>query len=77
MRLWVRPEDRRPDPEPIRTDDRTPVLVGMGGWIVALALFLLFLPTVLAGDHAWWLWTALVGLGIGVLLIVYLAIRER
>jgi len=39
MRLWLKDSERRPDPAPIKTDDRKVVLIGLVLWLVALALF--------------------------------------
>jgi cyanate permease len=71
MRLWLKDSERRPDPAPVRTDDRKVVLVGLVLWLVALGGLLLFLTPLLAHDRGWWLWTVLVGLGIGLILLVY------
>jgi hypothetical protein len=76
MRLWVRAEDRRPTPEPVRTDDRKAVLAGMVVWIVALGGLLLFLPALLAAHGTSWLWTVLVGLGIGIVLLIVTHLRQ-
>ena len=76
MRLWVREDERRPTPEPMRTDDRKAVLTGMAAWVVALGGLLLFLPRVLATDSGWWLWTVLVGFGVGLVLLVYSHLRH-
>lgn len=35
MRLWVRDDERRPDPEPLRTNDRLAFQVGLLGWLIA------------------------------------------
>lgn len=35
MRLWVRDDERRPDPAPLRTDDRLAFTIGLIGWIIA------------------------------------------
>ncbi len=35
MRLWVRDDERRPDPAPLRTDDRLAFTIGVIGWIIA------------------------------------------
>ena len=48
MRLWLKDSERRPDPEPVKTDDRKVVLVGLVLWLVALAGLLLFLAPLLA-----------------------------
>ena len=76
MRLWITEAERRPTPEPMRTDDRKAVLVGLAAWIVALGGLLLFLPALLSTDNGWWLWTVLVGLGIGLVLLVYVHVRQ-
>lgn len=35
MRLWVRDDERRPDPAPLRTDDRLAFTIGLLGWLIA------------------------------------------
>jgi len=35
VRLWVRDDERRPDPAPLRTDDRLAFTIGLIGWIIA------------------------------------------
>ena len=71
MRLWLKDSERRPDPTPVRTDDRKAVLVGLVLWLVALGGLLLFLGPLLADGRGWWLWAVLVGLGLGLVLLVY------
>ena len=71
MRFWLKEDERRPDPEPVKSDDRKAVLVGLVLWLVALAGLLVFLQPILDGGHGWWLWTALVGLGLGLVLLVF------
>ncbi|MEO6117332.1 MAG: DUF2530 domain-containing protein [Pseudolysinimonas sp.] len=71
MRLWLKDSERRPDPAPVKTDDRKAVLVGLVLWLVALGGLLVFLAPLLARDRGWWLWTVLIGLGIGLILLVY------
>lgn len=65
MRLWLKDSERRADPPPVVTDDRTAFLVGLAGWVAAIV-------TVLAMIFFWenqnlWpvLWTCLVGLVLG------------
>ncbi|AZZ50875.1 DUF2530 domain-containing protein [Rathayibacter festucae] len=36
MRLWLRPEERRPAPPPYASDDATALLVGCIVWVLAL-----------------------------------------
>lgn len=77
MRLWLRDSERRPDPVPVATDDRKAIATGLVLWLVALVLVLLFaVPLAAAGDD-WWLWTVLIGLGLGVIGLVYVSIKRR
>jgi fatty acid desaturase len=71
MRLWLKDSERRPDPVPVETDDGRAILVGLVLWLVALAGLLLFLTPILASGHGWWLWTVLIGLGLGLVLLVF------
>ncbi|QHC67372.1 DUF2530 domain-containing protein [Rathayibacter sp. VKM Ac-2759] len=36
MRLWLRPDERRPSPPPYPSDDATALLVGCLAWALAL-----------------------------------------
>lgn len=71
MRWYVRESERRPDPPPVKTDDRKVILVGMVLWLVALGVLLVFLSAVVEAGHVRWLWTVLVGLGLGLVLLVF------
>ena len=75
MRLWLKDSERRPDPDPIHTDDRLAIIVGIALWVVALAVFLFFAPLLAAGYH-WWLWTCIVGLVLGLVGLVYTHLRR-
>ena len=77
MRLWLKDSERRPDPAPVRTDDRKVVLVGLVLWLVALGGLLLFLRPLLADGRGWWLWTVLIGLALGVIGLVYVSVKRR
>jgi cyanate permease len=77
MRLWLKDSERRPDPAPVKTDDRKVVLVGLVLWLLALGGLLLFLAPLLASDRSWWLWTVLIGFGIGLVLLVYVHRRRH
>jgi hypothetical protein len=72
MRLWLRDDERRPDPVPVKTDDRRAVLAGLGLWVVALVVLL-----VVGFPSATWMWTVVVGIGLGVLGMGYLTVRRR
>jgi fatty acid desaturase len=75
MRLWLKDSERRPDPEPIQTDDRLAIIVGLALWVVALAVVLFLAPLLGAGD-GWWLWTCVVGLALGLVGLVYTHLRR-
>jgi fatty acid desaturase len=71
MRLWLKDSERRPDPQPVQSDDRKAILAGLVLWLVALVGLLLFLTPLLEGGHGWWLWTVVIGLGLGLILLVF------
>lgn len=72
MRLWLRDDERRPDPVPAKTDDRRAVLVGLVLWAVALVVVL-----AVGGAGTTAMWTVVVGLALGVLGMGYLAVTRR
>lgn len=77
MRLILKDSERRPDPEPVKTDDRKAMLVGIALWLVALAVLLVMLPQLLASGMTRWLWTCVAGIGLGMLGILYTHQRQR
>ncbi|WP_403021207.1 DUF2530 domain-containing protein [Salinibacterium sp. GXW1014] len=71
MRLWLKPSERRPNPEPVETDDRKPLVVGLIAWVLGLiavvaapALFGVELPSM-------WLWSCIAGIVLGSLGLAY------
>ncbi|MBU1587102.1 MAG: DUF2530 domain-containing protein [Actinobacteria bacterium] len=58
MRFWLKDSERRPDPAPVKTDDRKAFLAGSLAWLVALVLVLFLAP-------GWLIWTCVAGLVIG------------
>ena len=72
MRLWLRDDERRPDPVPAQTDDRRAVLVGLGLWVVALVVLL-----IVGFPSGTWLWTVVVGLVLGLLGMGYLTLARK
>lgn len=76
MRIWLKDSERRPDPTPVATDDRKVVLVGLILWVIALAGLLVFLRPLLAGGNGFWLWTVVVGIGLGIFGLVYTSVRQ-
>jgi uncharacterized membrane protein YhhN len=77
VRFWLKDSERRPDPAPVKTDDRKAFLVGTIAWVVALAVFLVLLPTLTAQGHTWWLGTCVAGLVIGVIGLGWSVWRQR
>lgn len=68
---------RRPDPEPLETDDRTAVLVGMALWTIAFVVLAVFFRDDLRRhDALWWLWACVIGAALGVYGL-YVAARRR
>lgn len=76
MRIWLKDSERKPDPTPVATDDRKVVLVGLVLWLLALVGMLIFLRPLLEGGHGFWLWTAVVGFGLGLAGLVYTSVRQ-
>lgn len=76
MRLYLPPHERRPSPEPLRTDDRKAVLVGTAAWLVLLAVTLVRRDDLVADGLGWWTWTCAAGAGLGVVGLAYLHHRE-
>jgi Protein of unknown function (DUF2530) len=76
VRILLRPQERRPDPEPLRTDDRKAVVVGIAAWAV-LGVVLLFLrDDLVRNGHGWWLWCCAAGIGLGLAGLAYVHRRE-
>ncbi len=63
--------------EPLRTNDRTTVLVGCGLWAALLVLSLLNRDALERDGHGWWLWTCVAGLALGAVGLVGLQLRRR
>ena len=76
MKLWLKDSERKPDPVPVKTDDRKVVLVGLVLWIIALGVMLVLLPQLQESGFVWVLWTVVGGLVLGLGLLVYTARRH-
>ncbi|WP_395640289.1 DUF2530 domain-containing protein [Pseudolysinimonas sp.] len=76
MRLFLKDSERRPDPAPVKTDDRKVVLVGLVLWIIALGVMLVLLAQLQESGLVWLLWTVVGGLVLGLVLLVYTARRH-
>ncbi|HEX5560065.1 MAG TPA: DUF2530 domain-containing protein [Nocardioidaceae bacterium] len=76
MRLLLRPEERRPDPEPLKTDDRKAIGIGTVVWAVLAVVALVFRSELERAGHDWWVWCAVAGFVLGLLGLGYLHRRE-
>jgi Protein of unknown function (DUF2530) len=57
---------RRPDPEPLETDDRWFVVAGIVLWVVAFVVLAVFFRDDLRRHHSeWWLWSCWIGVALG------------
>jgi len=71
MRLWIKDSERRADLAPPQTDDRKPMLVGLGLWLVGLVAVLLLAP-----GNPGLLYPCVVGLVLGLVGLLYV-LRRR
>ncbi|QYH35550.1 DUF2530 domain-containing protein [Salinibacterium sp. M195] len=71
MRIWLKDSERRPDPQPVETDDRKAMLVGIALWAVGLVILLFFIEPLTAAGNQWWLWAAAAGLVLGAIGLIY------
>jgi FtsH-binding integral membrane protein len=76
VRIWLKDSERRPDPEPVETDDRKAMLIGIGLWVLGLATLLLFIEPLNTAGNLWWLWTAVAGLVLGLIGLIYTHLRR-
>ena len=58
---------RRPDPEPLRTDDVTAVTVGTVAWAVLLVVLVAMYGRLEDDGHESWVWIAAAGFGLGLI----------
>ncbi|HWD61610.1 MAG TPA: DUF2530 domain-containing protein [Humibacter sp.] len=71
MRLWLRDSERLPDPPPMKTDDRAAIGTGLVLWLIAAVISIVFSRQLNASASGWILATAIVGVALGVIGLVY------
>jgi uncharacterized protein DUF2530 len=69
------PAPRRPDPEPLETDDVRIVALGTGLWVLALVAALVFHDRLADHGNSDWVWITLAGSFLGLLGLRY--VRRR
>ena len=78
MRLWLREDERRPDPAPARADARKALAVGTVAWAVGLVVLVLAGEAVDSAGLGWLVPACWVGIVLGVAgLIVVQVHRAR
>lgn len=77
MRLWLKDSERRPDPLPARTDARKAFLAGTVLWVLALAAALIWRDQITTAGLAWWIWCAVIGVGLGLVGLLWVQVRRR
>ncbi len=76
MPLYLPPEQRKPAPPPLRTDDRKVVLVGTAVWAVLLVGTFVVRKDLASADREWWPWSCAAGVALGLVGLVYLHRRQ-
>jgi O-antigen/teichoic acid export membrane protein len=71
------PPPRRPDPEPLETDDVRVVAIGTAIWVLALIATLVFHDRLADHGNGDWAWIALAGAFLGLLGLRYVRRRHR
>ncbi len=61
----MRSAERRPDPEPVPTDERAFMKFALAGWALALVLMVIFHQRLADSGRSWWFWTPVVAIALG------------
>jgi hypothetical protein len=70
MKLWLKDSERRPDPVPVKTDDRKAVLTGIVLWIFGLVVLLIVSP------QPTLIYTCATGIVLGLIGLIYTHARR-
>ena len=77
MRVFLKDSERRPDPVPVKTDDRRPILIGLAVWVIATIVVVLFFAPMSGSGNSGLLSTCVVGIVLGLAGLVYAAKRPK
>lgn len=77
MRLWLKDSERRPDPLPARTDARQAFLAGTVLWVLGLGAALIWRDQITTAGLGWWVWCAVIGVGLGLFGLLWVQVRRR
>jgi hypothetical protein len=72
VRWTVSPQQRRPNPEPLQTDDRLAVLIGTCVWVLLGVGGLVRRSALDAAGDGWWLWVCLAAVALGIVGLAHL-----
>ncbi|MFM6966348.1 MAG: DUF2530 domain-containing protein [Rhodoluna sp.] len=64
MKFYVKDSERKPDPEPVKTNAKLAITVGLCLWAVALVV-LIFARSAIPAAQESWKFTCLAGIGLG------------
>lgn len=67
MRLFVKFEERKPDPEMLAQKSKPIIKLGTLAWLLIFIGLAVFYPSLADAGLQWWLHTALVGVGLGLI----------
>lgn len=65
-KFFVKPSQRRPDPEPLKLNARKVLSLGIALWVIALFAIIAFYQPLSDAGLGWWLHTTVVGIGLGI-----------
>ncbi|AWS47215.1 DUF2530 domain-containing protein [Streptosporangium sp. 'caverna'] len=67
-------QPRRPDLQPLKTNDTIAILSGTVLWAIALIVLLIMQPD---AEHRWWIWTCVAGICGGLFGLWFVRRRDR
>jgi hypothetical protein len=68
---------RKPEPEPLQTNEYAPVISAVVLWAIAFVVLLVLHHRMAARGEGWWLWVGLSGFVIGLWGLTMLTLRRR